>query len=274
MTTFTIDQTKCKKDGICAAVCPVGIIDIIKEQTFPRPTENSEELCISCGHCSAVCPHGALQLSGKDPTLYPSSKRTLLPTKEQLTQLLCGRRSTRVFKKKAVDRATIERIIHLSTYAPTARNSQLLQWLVIDSGEELTNLRQHTLDWMKSLVEKKDATAIAYGFADILQNSNEDNDIILRNAPGLVIIYAPSVYPYGMVDSTIAMTTFELAAYANSIGTCWAGFFMRAATEWEPLRNALQLPQGYNSATAMIFGYPKYTYSRLPERKKESIIWR
>jgi nitroreductase/NAD-dependent dihydropyrimidine dehydrogenase PreA subunit len=274
MAIFTIDQEKCHKDGICAAVCPVGIIDIVKDVSFPQPSENAAEQCISCGHCSSACPHGALELEVMALASCPPSNPSLLPTSEQMTQLIRGRRSTRAYKNKPVEKKTIERLITLSRYAPSARNSQMLQWMVIDSPQELANLRGCTVAWMKDLVEKKDAAAIAYGFENVVNAIDDGNDLILRNAPGLVIIYAPKTYPYALIDGTIAMTTFELAASAENIGTCWAGFFMRAAMEWEPLRDALQLPEAHGLAAAMVFGHPKFRYARLPERKKIDIAWR
>ncbi len=274
MAIFTIDEGKCHKDGICAAVCPVGIISIEKDVSFPQPTENAEEQCISCGHCIAACPHGALEHTAMDLASCPSSNPSLIPSPEQLTQLICSRRSTRAYKRKPVARNAIKRLVELSRYAPSARNSQMLQWLVIDSEQELSNLRSHTVSWMKDLIAKKDPTALAYGFEEVVEACEGGYDLILRNAPGLIVTYAPSNYPYALIDGTIVMTTFELAASAENIGTCWAGFFMRAAIEWQPLRDALQLPKGHGLATAMIFGYPKFRYSRFPARVKKEITWR
>lgn len=78
----------------------------------------------------------------------------------------------------------------------------------------------------------------------------------------------------GLIDSTIAMTTFELLASAEQIGTCWAGFLMIAAKQWQPLREALEIPEGNVLTTALMVGYPKFRYSRLPERNPLTIQWR
>ena len=55
MTTplITIDEAKCKKDGVCAAECPLSIIEQKDPGSFPRQTDDAEELCIGCGHCVA-----------------------------------------------------------------------------------------------------------------------------------------------------------------------------------------------------------------------------
>ena len=58
MSLFEVDQKKCARDGICAAVCPIGIIEF-RDRT-PVPTADAETRCISCGHCVAVCPAAAL----------------------------------------------------------------------------------------------------------------------------------------------------------------------------------------------------------------------
>jgi ferredoxin len=56
---FTVNQETCNQDGICAAVCPAGIIEI-KNGSYPIPVSYADELCIRCGHCVAVCPTASL----------------------------------------------------------------------------------------------------------------------------------------------------------------------------------------------------------------------
>ena len=55
MALFTIDPQTCNQDGLCAAVCPPGVIDF-SPGAFPVPTADAEAVCIRCGHCVAVCP--------------------------------------------------------------------------------------------------------------------------------------------------------------------------------------------------------------------------
>jgi nitroreductase/NAD-dependent dihydropyrimidine dehydrogenase PreA subunit len=274
MTVFTIDKEKCHKDGLCAAVCPRGIIHIEINESFPTPTEDAEELCISCGHCSAVCPHKALQLNNASSVEPESFDRNKMPTGEQLHQLIRGRRSIRAYKKKSVSREVIAEIISLARHAPTARNSQLLQWLVIGDPEKLHSLKNHVRDWMQNALDNEDPGAIAYGFDTVLQAFTDGVDPILRDAPGLVVLLAPAAYPMGLIDSTIATATFELIAASREVGTCWAGYFMMAAKAWAPLSQELMLPDGYHLTTAIMVGHPKYNYTTLPERNAPVITWR
>src|SRR5665647_3207200 len=59
MELFEVNRQTCNQDGICAAVCPVGIIAFAKG-AVPTPVAGAEEICIHCGHCVAVCPTGSL----------------------------------------------------------------------------------------------------------------------------------------------------------------------------------------------------------------------
>ena len=74
-------------------------------------------------------------------------------------------------------------------------------------------------------------------------------------------------------DSTIALTYLDLAAPGFGLGTCWAGYFMRAAGRWTPMREALALPEGHVTTGAMLLGRPRYRYARLPPRREPDISW-
>ena len=62
MDLITVDQERCKRDGICANVCPLKIIRIRNNDAYPALVRGAEKLCIRCGHCLAACPHDALTL--------------------------------------------------------------------------------------------------------------------------------------------------------------------------------------------------------------------
>jgi len=46
MTQINVDHEKCKFDGICSAVCPMGIIALKDGSTVPKLAPGLEELCI------------------------------------------------------------------------------------------------------------------------------------------------------------------------------------------------------------------------------------
>jgi hypothetical protein len=49
---------------------------------------------------------------------------------------------------------------------------------------------------------------------------------------------------------------------------------MAAASSSPALINALALPGGHKCFGAMIVGYPKHEFKRIPLRNEPSIIWR
>ena len=50
MAFLTIDESKCKQDGICAAECPRQIITQEEDESLPQVAEADEAYCMTCGH--------------------------------------------------------------------------------------------------------------------------------------------------------------------------------------------------------------------------------
>lgn len=274
MSLFFVDDQKCERCGTCAAVCPMGIIAWQGRESLPAPIEGAERLCINCGHCLAVCPRGALSLAAMPVNDCRPIDRGLLPTFAQFSEAVRSRRSTRVYKDESLDRQDIERLIEVARHAPTGKNTQLLHWLVIQGRDHLEPLVDHCVDWMRDMVANKQPMATAFGMAKVIAARQAGIDPILRGAPALVVLHAARDYTGGVVDSTIALTTLDLAAPRLGLGTCWAGFFQLAATRWPRLQLALALPAGHITTGAMMLGHPKYRYQRLPLRKPASVTWR
>lgn len=90
-----------------------------------------------------------------DGSSWPKNEPAKLPAMEQLTQLIRGRRSIRTYREEPVKRDVLSSLISLARYAPTARNSQQLQWLVIDDKKILITLKSEVINWMKNSLEKK-----------------------------------------------------------------------------------------------------------------------
>ena len=107
-----------------------------------------------------------------------------------------------------------------------------------------------------------------------LQRWEDGNDVILRDAPVLIVTHAEKDNRAAPSTCTIALTYLELAAISMGLGCCWAGYFNAAATTFPPMMEALSLPRGHQCFGAMMVGYPKFNYHRLPTRKPPSINWR
>ena len=274
MAFFRIDADKCNKDGLCVMECPVGILEMKEEDGPPSPLPLAERICLRCGHCVAVCPTGAFSLESMPSDTCPPVERERLPDLDQYGALVRARRSIRVYRKQPVERETVERLIDIARYAPTAKNSQQVGWLVVLGAAEVRRLASLAVDWMHHLIENKDPRARAYGMTGVVRAWEAGDDAVLRSAPALVLTHAPAKYAGAVIDSTIALTTLELAATAGGLGACWAGFFMLAAADWPPILEALALPEGETPTGALMLGYPKLRYRRIPGRKPARITWR
>jgi len=274
MDFLTIDETRCKQDGICAAECPRRIITQVDDKSFPQVAETDEAFCMTCGHCVAVCPHGALSVNGVSIELCPEIERALILSWDQTKQFLRSRRSIRVFKDKAIDRETLEQLIEMARYAPTASNAQNLHWTVIEGRDKLEKLSQETINWMKRIIEAQPDSAVADYFRTVVARWNTGYDGILRTAQTLIVASAPKENANGLVDLSIALAYLELAALPLGVGTCWAGLLRGAMLATPELVESMGLPKGHTWFYPMMIGYPKFKYHRLPERKAAVIHWK
>jgi nitroreductase/NAD-dependent dihydropyrimidine dehydrogenase PreA subunit len=264
MSLLIVDQEKCKKDGICAADCPTAIIKIDK-QDGPRLIKNGEISCLHCGHCVAVCPHQAL--SHKEVPLESCTpiQKDLKISSDQAIQFLRSRRSIRKFKDKPVEKESLQQLIEIARYAPTGSNSQLIRWIVFSDADQIHHIAELVVDWIKAVMQKNPKAFAPY-MSSIAAAWDLGFDTVLRQAPGLVLAWAPKEAGNGMVDITLALSYLELAAPTFGLGTCWAGILQGALKSRPEIRSALGLSEDIPYYYAMMIGYPKAKYYRLPER--------
>ncbi|MCL6611626.1 MAG: nitroreductase family protein [Peptococcaceae bacterium] len=274
MSLFTIDRDKCLRDGICAAECPAKIIELRDKNSFPEPAEGAAGICINCGHCVAVCPQGAISLRTMKPEDCVPLQKDALPGPEQVEHLLTSRRSIRSFQDRPVDREILSRIIDIARYAPSGHNTQPVHWLVIEDRGEVRRLAGLVVDWMRLMIRENPDLARPMHFDLVVSAWEKGVDRVCRGAPHVILAHAKAPMMASQPACIIALSYLELAAYSFGLGACWAGYFNAAAAVYPPMAQALNLPQGHQSYGAMMVGYPKYRYHRIPLRKKPSISWR
>jgi nitroreductase/NAD-dependent dihydropyrimidine dehydrogenase PreA subunit len=273
MSLLIIDQKKCKQDGLCAADCPMGIIRFKGNGSYPELPPESEPMCIRCGHCVAVCPHGALDHTEVPLAACTTIDKALVVSSAQADQFLRSRRSVRQFKKKPVEKATLQRLIETARYAPTASNTQLVEWLVIDDPQRLHAIAAQAIDWMRALLQDPKAPKMPY-YPVLVKAWDAGVDSVLRSAPCLVTAMAPGPAPIRMIDLTLALSYLELAAPQYGLGTCWAGLLQGAMLANPSLKQAVGIPHDYPFHFPLMIGYSKVRYFRLPERQPPKIHWR
>jgi nitroreductase len=223
-----------------------------------------EKWCIKCWHCIAICPKGAISYPSVTPENLDNLNRKDLLSHDQVEKFIRSRRSIRTFKKEPVPDEIILKWLDITRWSPTASNSQQLNWILVKDTKKVAHLAGIVIDWLK----KKE------GYQEIIEQWNQGHDIVLRHAPHLLIVSLPEDYSWAMTDAATAISYLELTACSLGLGTCWAGYFTRAALEYTPLRNVLDLPKNQKVAGALMFGYPVYHFKKIPERNKIAIQYR
>lgn len=274
MSLLNIDPEKCRSDGICAAECPMSLLVQADPEAPPTLVPGAEDFCINCGHCMAVCPHGALTLDSMDRDLCTPMDPNALPGPDQVDLALRSRRSIRVYRDEALDQATLQELIEVARYAPSGHNRQPLHWLVISDREELKRLGGIVVDWMRFTIEDQPAVAAMLHLKEAVQLWEGGYDMVLRNAPHIVVTHAPKQEYSAPAASTIALSYLDLAASARGLGACWAGYFMRVAQVWPAMAEALDLPEGHICFGAMMLGRPRFKYQLIPLRDEPPITFR
>ncbi len=255
MPFISFDPEKCNRDHICIRECPFNILQAGADG-LPEMISGAEAVCLKCGHCVAVCPTDAVTLMNTLPETCEPVSREFVFSEEAVAHLLKSRRSVRVYKDKPVPRDLMENLLDMVRWAPTAKNFQPVQWTVCDDREKLRRMAGLTVEWLRK----------GNMFPDIWDAWEKGEDMILRDAPVLAIAHASEKALNPPADCAIAVTSLELAASALGVGGCWAGFFMRAASMYAPLAQMLELPPEHKVYGALMLGYPKFRYHRIPPR--------
>lgn len=272
MSFLVIDSEKCNKDGICADVCPLKIITM--GDSGPALVNGTEELCIGCGHCVAVCPKGALGIPKMAPEDCLAVENKYLVNADQAEHFLRYRRSIRNFKDKTVDRKTLADVIRIASHAPSGHNTQPLMWQVVYEKDQVKRIGGLTIDWMRHMLKENETFAKQMHLDLVVAGWEAGLDTINRDAPHVILVNGLKDDPMARdVNFHIGLTYFDLALQSVGLGGCWNGFLHYAVLNWPPFREALELADDVTNFGAMMLGYPKYKFQRMPPRNEPKITW-
>lgn len=292
MNNIVINQEACTRDQICGAVCPRHLIEFPEQDSYPLVRTDAS--CFECGQCVAACPQQAVILNGMAPEGLVSINPELAISPEQLRQYMTSRRSIRNFKKKPVEREKLQQILDIASYAPTGKNWQLVNWIVIEDPAEVQQISgqiakklRNVLPYMFTIgsLKSKDVRRMRRGYpqllnlfqeelAEMVKAWEEGSDRILRGAPHLIMAYGDTRNIMTRDACVTAMTHLELAAHGLGLGACWAGLVGLYAQLWPDFGRELGIPKNNEIICAMMIGYPKYKYHTIPYRNAPRVIWR
>ncbi len=269
---FSVDYEKCNQDGLCSLECPAKIIEM--RDRGPIAIDGAEESCIQCGHCVAICPEAALRLD----FLAPES---CLPIEEKLhldvahvEHFLRSRRSIRTYRQKPVPKDVLAKVLTIASSAPTGSNRQPVRWMVVHEKSDVQAVAGHVIDWMRSVQVNHPEMAEMFHMDKLVGAWEDGIDRICRDAPHLLFTYASNDVGSGSTDCHTAIAYLELALPSFNLGSCWAGYVNFAANQWPPLSNFLDFPVNHQCQGAVMVGYPKFHYKRIPGRNAPDITYK
>jgi nitroreductase/NAD-dependent dihydropyrimidine dehydrogenase PreA subunit len=270
---FTVDKPKCNGDGRCIEICPINILRMNEKERVPEFIPGGGDICINCGHCFAFCPTAAIKLSTMDIKDSIPLDQSKLPSPGQVELFLKGRRSVRTYKDEPVEKGVIEKLLDTARYAPSGINRQPVKWLVIAGKERVQGLTDNVAKWMEGLLNAKSLLAESMRFDRLVESWKKGKDMICRNAPCVIIAYGLKDDPLVPQSCTISAAYLELASFGFGLGACWAGYVQMAVNMSDDVRKFAGLSARAAAGAAMMVGYPKYRYKRIPARDSAKIIW-
>jgi nitroreductase len=153
-------------------------------------------------------------------------------------ELLVSRRSVRDFKEEKVPQEILDRVLHVSRFSPTSRNSQSYYFKFIRKKELLKSLSK----------------------------IRGESSAPIKRAPMAVAICSdPDLTRRHVEDGCIAAYHFMLASWFFGLGTCWIGGMDR-----EEVKKILEIPENHYVATVTPLGYPERLPLTPPDKREIS----
>ena len=274
LPSFRVDALRCRRDGICAAVCPVRIISTTADG-LPLVKPEKVERCIQCGHCMAFCPIQACAAPYLSVDGVRYLHKDLYPAPEQMEELVFARRSIRNFRNKPLPRELFLRILDAVRFAPTGHNRQSLRWIVTSGRGDTVRVAEAVVDWFRQLPETDPDLAEKSHASGIVRQWDSGVDIIARGAPHLAVVAGTGATRVEIFDAGAALTYFEMIALTHGVGCCWGGFVSHALMHEAggAVREALGIGDTEKGYSAQLCGYAVHAAISRPERKALRVTW-
>jgi len=278
---------KCDNCGRCVRDCAAGVWRDVSGVATPV----APEFCHLCSHCLAVCPKSAIEHDLLDRAQIHHIKKNLIEP-DIYREIVLTRRSIRHYKKKPVSRDTVEKILYLARYSPTASNTQNVQYTVVTDSELMRRVSKRIFGLGKRanklfssrrgklLLKAFEKTDIGKSFGRYIgvmdyykAQTEAGRDYILHNAPVLILVHAPARSNFSCDNCNIAATNITNYAHALGLGTCFLGFITMALRFDRTMRNWFDIPKGQKVFASLVLGHPAYSHTFTVSRKSPEIRW-
>lgn len=143
----------------------------------------------------------------------------------EIIKVLKNRRSVRLFLDKPIAKADLESLIDVARFAPTARNVQPWEFVIV--------------------TDKKVLTKIAH---------LAENGRFISSAGACIAVFCAET-KYYLEDGCAATVNILNAAAALGIGSCWVAGDKKDYAD--TVAQLLSFPSGYKLISLIALGYPK-----------------
>jgi len=282
MAEIKIITEKCKKCGTCVQICPLAIFEL-KDRTSNTEVLRAD-LCISCGQCVSLCLQAAIDHSDFPPEKINPIIQEIIPTHEQVLELLRGRRSVRAFRDKSVEKEIIEKVIEGAYLAPSAENYQSTEFKVVQNTEILNKIAEITTDFVKVLIsnlktkqskeplpekEKHSLKSMEW----LIQKQQEGRDMFLFNAPAVLFFHSVTDVSFPEVSVNLMLQNAAIISHSLGMGGFYTGYVVACCQNDHRINDLLVIPQENKIFGAITIGYPKYKYKNRITRKTPLVEW-
>jgi nitroreductase len=168
------------------------------------------------------------------------------------------RRSIRDYHDQQVPRDMLELLVKAGKYAPSAANSQVWHFTVIQNREVINRITET----LKSA--SRHPSVPAYFNEKVTKSEYTVN----YGAPAFIIVSGDPARATAINDCSLAAGNIMLAAHALGLGSCWINQpgIVCDVPEFRALLTELGVPEKYKVYACVCLGYPAQTISIPPER--------
>ena len=192
-----------------------------------------------------------------------------------LHEVMSTARATRRFDDRPVDRSMLRDIVEAATWAPSPRNTQPWEFVVVDDPTtraqigELLEPRAAEVEAVIPHLREPSKQRMYQGAADLIRS--------LGRAPAIVFVcgrahdYGPEFPAHSMVLSAAytAAQNLLLAARARGMGAAFTTLHLHAHGE---IRSILQLPDEVTIEVTIPVGWPTTGFGPLRRRPVDDVL--